>query len=351
MPTILATMISKTLDGWKFVSEAALEKFIWTNLQELLGITPFKQQHSCNGEISDILAIDNNQRLAIIELKNIEDRYIIQQLTRYYANFLVEKPFPQEIDYSLPVRLIAIAPNYHRHNLIDREHSSISFELFQFLITSHNQNFDFLLQELGQEHNQRRCTIPYQPIKISVSENIPEPPELLIKWLGGCTEEEQEGFIQVRSRILACHQKMNEIVDKASIQYGSGKTRLCAEIRFHSKTQKPVLFMWLPTPSAGNLNIKKEKPVIGRLRIWTDGQKISHVGHIPEGFGKMKTRLEWDLVPLEKRPRNASDFSYTSRSPVPVGIEGYLNYLNDVGNLNFWEVLSTLAIEKWIEKR
>jgi RecB family endonuclease NucS len=344
-------MINRTQDGWEFGSEAALEKFIWTNLKELLGITPFKQQYNCNGELSDILAIDNNKRLVIIELKNTENRYIIQQLTRYYANLLVEKPFTQEIDYSLPVRLIAIAPTYHRHNLIDREHSRLNFELFKFIVTRHDGNFDFLLQELDREYNQRRYTIPYQPIEISVPENIPEPPELLIKFLGACTREEQEGFIQMRSRILTCHQKISEIVSKSSIQYGSGKTRLCAEICFHSKTQKPVLFMWLPIPSAGNLNMKKEKPVIGRLRIWTDGQKVSHVGHVPEGLGKMKTRLEWDSIPLEKRPHNASDFSYTSKSSIPVEIEGYLNYIDDVENLNFWDTLSTLATEKWIEKR
>jgi RecB family endonuclease NucS len=140
-------MISQTLDGWKFVSEAALEKLVWTNLNKLLDVAPFRQQYNCNSEISDIIAVDNEKRLVIIELKNVEDRYIIQQLTRYYVNLLEEKPFSQEINYSLSARLISIAPSYHRHNLIDREHSRLNFELFQFSIAINDLSFD-----LGASH-------------------------------------------------------------------------------------------------------------------------------------------------------------------------------------------------------
>ncbi|MBR8836968.1 MAG: DUF91 domain-containing protein [Stigonema ocellatum SAG 48.90 = DSM 106950] len=62
-------------------------------------------------EFCDILALDENKQLVIIELKNDEDRYIIQQLTRYYDNLVDERPFAQQIKYNEPVRLIAIAPS------------------------------------------------------------------------------------------------------------------------------------------------------------------------------------------------------------------------------------------------
>ncbi|HEY9815019.1 MAG TPA: endonuclease NucS domain-containing protein, partial [Candidatus Obscuribacterales bacterium] len=96
---ISGVALHKTPSGWGFISEAALEKFIWTNLKQLFGVIPLKQQYVSNGEICDILAVDDDKGLVILELKNVEDRYLIQQLTRYYANLLEEKPFSQEVDY------------------------------------------------------------------------------------------------------------------------------------------------------------------------------------------------------------------------------------------------------------
>jgi RecB family endonuclease NucS len=163
--------IRKTLSGWVFGSEATLEDFVWINLQKLFDLTPLKRQYQCNNEISDILAVDDRKRLVVLELKNVEDRYLIPQLTRYYANLLVEKPFSQEIDYSLPIRLIAIAPNYHRHNLIDISYSRLKFELFQFSISG-DECIEFILeQQHGQERVQKpvtkKCTIHSQLIEVS----------------------------------------------------------------------------------------------------------------------------------------------------------------------------------------
>ncbi|MEI6426854.1 MAG: hypothetical protein WCO45_00490 [Pseudanabaena sp. ELA607] len=160
------------------------------------------------------------------------------------------------------------------------------------------ENFYFILQELGKDCNLNKHLIPYQPIETSVIEGIPEPPELLIKWLGGCTKEEQESLLKVRSKFLACNPPMKEVVDKKAIQYGSGKTKLCAEICFQS--YKSLSYCCGYQPQIHIYGIKK--PMVGRLRIWTNGQTISHVGHIPEGFGKMKTRLEWEQIPPMKRP-------------------------------------------------
>jgi RecB family endonuclease NucS len=343
-------MISKTLDGWKFVSELVLEKLVWANLKELFDIIPFKQQYNCNGEISDILAIDDHKRLVIIELKNVEDRYIIQQLTRYYANLLEEKPFSEEIDYSLPARLIAITPEYHRHNLIDREHSRLNFEFFQFSITSSNLSFDLILEELGQEGIQKKCSIPYQPLEILAPENIPDIPEVLISWLGSCNKEEQDIFLKVRNLILTSHEKIGEIIDKKIIQYGSNKSKLCAEICYESKIGKPILFLWLPLPSVCGVNLEQEIPKFGRMRIWIDGSRISHLAHIPKGFGHMKTWDEWELIPREKRPKNIH-WSYSSESYIPVHIENYLRTKGNLEELDICNYLTTLVIQYLLARR
>jgi RecB family endonuclease NucS len=340
--------LHKTSIGWEFVSEATLEKFIWTNFKELFGINPLKRQHISNGEICDILAVDDRQSLVILELKNVEDRYLIQQLTRYYANLLADKPFAEEINYSRRVRLIAIAPSYHRHNLIDRDYSRLDFQLLHFSISEEKGSFYFLLTELGQNCYLKKHLISYQPITTTSLEGIPDPPELLIKWLGGCTQEEQEGFLKVRSKVLASSLKMQEIIDKRTIKYGSGKTKLCAEICFQQRSQKPVLFLWLPTPNT-YLWRDLKKTTTGRLRVWTNGQTISHVGHIPEGFGKMKTKLEWEQIPSQKRPHMMHSLS--SRSLTPVEIESYLQCRDSPEKPDFWDTLSALAIEKWLERR
>lgn len=106
--------LRKTGSGWEFASEAALEDFVWANLESFLGLTPLKQQYPCLGEICDILAVNKNKQLVILELKNTEDRYVVQQLTRYYENLLEVKPFQENIDYDNPIRLVAIAPSLLR---------------------------------------------------------------------------------------------------------------------------------------------------------------------------------------------------------------------------------------------
>ena len=71
---------------WEFINEVALEDFLWDNLEILWGLIPLQRQWNINGQICDILALDKNRGLVILELKNNEDRYILQQLTLYYSN-------------------------------------------------------------------------------------------------------------------------------------------------------------------------------------------------------------------------------------------------------------------------
>lgn len=100
--------LRKVAQGWEFASEKSLEDFVWSTLEDLLHLRPFQRQYAVKGEVCDILALTADRRLVILELKNTEDRYVVQQLTRYYANLLEERPFSEVIDYEKLVRLIAI---------------------------------------------------------------------------------------------------------------------------------------------------------------------------------------------------------------------------------------------------
>ena len=78
------------------------------------------------------LATDSYGKLTIIELKNTEDRYIVQQLTRYYHGLIERKPRLDGIDYKQPVKLIAIVPSFHIHNFIDKKYTILNIDFFTF---------------------------------------------------------------------------------------------------------------------------------------------------------------------------------------------------------------------------
>lgn len=310
--------LRKTGIGWEFASEAALEDFVWDNLQQLSGLIPLKRQYAVKGEICDILALKETRQLVILELKNAEDRYVVQQLTRYYDNLLDEKPFLAQIDYSQPIHLIAAAPSFHRHNLIDRKHTNLIVDFLQVNVAQINQDFHLRLQDIDTNQTWS-IPIPYQKLDISsVSSNIPDPPQILLDWLGACTGEEQQAILKLREKILSFNERIQEEIEgKNTIRYGRGKSKPVAELCYQRKTHKPIIFLWLPTPSS--LLFTERRQVIGRMRLWMDGAVVTYAGHIPEGFGRMRLQSEWDAMPREKRPRNLYwSLSYKSFSPVSI---------------------------------
>lgn len=119
---------------WEFESEEALEDFLFTHLDEILGWTVIERQYLVQGQRCDLLAIDETGRLIVIELKNVEDRGIVQQLTRYYHGLQEEQPFRDRINHEKTVNLVTISPSYHRYNLIYRQYHRLEFEFFQFSI-------------------------------------------------------------------------------------------------------------------------------------------------------------------------------------------------------------------------
>ncbi|MBD2364680.1 DUF91 domain-containing protein [Anabaena minutissima FACHB-250] len=331
--------LRKTGEGWEFASEAALEDFIWQNLQQLLGFTPLKRQYAVKGEVCDILALNQTKQLIILELKNAEDRYVIQQLTRYYDNLLDEKSFAEQIDYDQPVKLIAAAPCFHRHNLIDCKYNLLEIDLLQVSVLKNNQDFYLQLQDINTNQT-RSIPIPYQELTFSsTSQNIPETPQLLLDWLGSCTGSEQQAILKLREKILSFDERVKEDIEgRNTIRYGRGKSKPIAEICYHRNTHKPIIFLWLPTPTS------RQKEVIGRLRLWIDGETVTHVGHVPEGFGRMKLQSEWDAMPPEKRPKSMFH-SGSSKSFTPVTIrQSYKNVSNSL------ESLADLALTKWLAR-
>lgn len=274
--------LRKTGSGWEFESETDLEDFVWINLQQLLGLIPLKRQYRVNSQICDIVAIDENKRLVVLELKNCEDRYVVQQLTRYYDALLEEKAFNEEIDYEKSVRLVAIAPSFHRDNFTDKKYSHLSIELFQFAILADGDKFYLQFKDINDNISQ--IEIYYR--ETLGAENVSPPPRKLINFLSKCekaSEKERENVLQIRNKILSFDSRMQEFVQANKIEYGKGKNQLCAEFYFGKNWYgypKPTLFLRLPEPHP------YYKRSIYRMYICTeeDWNTFSAMQYFPRAF-------------------------------------------------------------------
>jgi RecB family endonuclease NucS len=271
--------LRKTGSGWEFANEEALEDFVEVHLQSLLSLTVIKRQFTVNEQRCDIIAVDENKRLVVLELKNGEDRYVVQQLTRYYDALLEHKPFADRVDYAQPVRLIAIAPKFHRDNFTDRKYHGLFFQFLQLAVIQNQEKFYLHLKDIDTQET-AQIEIPYREIDYRrTDESIPPPPRLILDWLGSWTAEDEDNFLKIREQILSFDNRMQEIIEPKSIKYGVPKTKPCAELCFQRKSKKIILFLWLPIPN-------RKKQAIARMQVHTDWEIYWQFSHVPEGLYK-----------------------------------------------------------------
>jgi RecB family endonuclease NucS len=293
--------LKKLADHWHFENEAHLELFVQSYVLEKLGLTILKKQYAVEGQICDLLAVDEKQQLAILELKNVEDRSLVQQITRYYDAVRRVQPFPEQVDYSQAIRLMAIAPDFHRDNHIDRQYSQLAIEFWRFKIIE-RANHKYLHLSNIETQQRVQAKIPYEE---SVAElNIPNPPKTFQNLIAQCDVPEQQRLLQLRDRLLRFDTRMQETVSGGSVVYGRSKSKPCAELRWDRSRACVVLYLWIP-----HVQNRGAKPIVARMRLWTDWQTISDLGHVPKGNGRKISVREWqagNIRPLNKLlPRQA----------------------------------------------
>jgi len=270
--------LRKIGQGWQFESEEALEDFAWANLKQLLGLTPLKRQYLVKGQICDILAVDDNKRLVVLELKNSEDRYIVQQLTRYYDALLEEKPFKEVVDYTQSICLIGITPKIHRDNLIDRKYHHLSLQFLQFEIVITREKLYLQLKDIDTE---KLLHIEIISPEINSTESLPIPPKLLQKLLSSCSPEQLRVIMEIRNQILSFDKRMEEISIGGSVKYGNGNSKTskyCAEFCSDSKGNF-LIFLWIRFKAGSSQKI-------GRSRIglnYKNGKAVIE-GYISKGI-------------------------------------------------------------------
>ena len=335
-------MLRETADRWDFESESALENFVWANLEELFGLTPLVRQYCSNGEFCDILALDKERCLVIIELKNSEDRYIVQQLTRYYDSLIKEKPFELQVNYQQAIRLVAITPSFHRHNLIDRIYSKLIFKFLSFNILNIEDKFYLSLKNIDTSEI-FKIKVPYQQVSnFEWSTDLLSPPQILLETLGAYSKEHQQAILMIRHKLITFEERMQETATAKSIQYGRGNSKLCAEFYFDKKQYNIVLFLWLPL-------WRHTKLAIGRHRIWTDWKTVSYYAHIPEGLGRARPEAEWKAIPREAWPRQNLHGSRKAliAHPFHKNMARAMGYEDETNSL---ELLVDAALSCWHKK-
>ncbi|EAW34988.1 endonuclease NucS domain-containing protein [Lyngbya sp. PCC 8106] len=324
-------MLSKNNDIWKFNSEADLETFIWDNLKNLLNLQPFQRQFSIRGEFCDILAITENKTLVIIELKNSEYRYLVQQLTRYYDRILSDQPFQADIDYTQSIQLLAISPNFHRHNLIDRKYNRLNIDFLKFEITQNNNDLYFNLKNF-----ERELITSFQLIDIAdeqrsqsqmqvISRIIPKIPKSLNRMLESQPTEIKNFIITLREKILSFDDLMGEKNTNVTLTYGKIKKdgKLCKPTHllcggFYQSNPNRNLEMFLYLPYSGGKNVK--------LNILTEDWKTALKVRIPSRYSSGGKCDDLDIMYYLKWYEKMTEKSVKSNSI---------------------EILVDLALEEW----
>ncbi|PIG94165.1 endonuclease NucS domain-containing protein [Gloeocapsopsis sp. IPPAS B-1203] len=242
----------------RFQSEIDLENYIESIFQKIFSdLVLIRRQYTIKAQRCDLLCCNKlSKQPVIIELKNEEDRNIVSQLTRYRKVVLLNKPFAEQIDYSLPVKLVAIAPTFHEDSYCDKESSKFEndFYFWEFSIEVHNNLGQFKLRE--QTYN-----IPYPiyglPNSIPNSELRNHLPAFTSNFLGKLPRNYHDSFIALRT-LLISQPKIKEMVSSSynKLLYGTGEGESYKKLAEITNTSKGVfLFLWLPACVRTNIKI------------------------------------------------------------------------------------------------
>ena len=240
----------------RFQSEMDLEDYVDEKFDEIFpSLIKIKRQHTVKMQRCDLLCCTKSEKQPIIiELKNEEDRGLVSQLTRYRKAIITNKCFEDKIDYSLPVKMIAIAPSFHADNYTDKEASKFEedFCFWKFAVQNHHNSGQFKLLSQIYEISYPVFGLP----EISHNLDLSSLPPFTCNFVGRLPPDYHTDFLKLRTLLLS-QPKVKEMVSTTyrKILYGTGdgvNHKKVAEIT--NTTNGIVLFLWLPT--AVNKNTK-----------------------------------------------------------------------------------------------
>ena len=235
----------------RFQSEQDLENYIEAYFDTIFpDLVLIKRQHSFKMQRCDLLCSSKlDKHAVIIELKNEEDRELVSQLVRYRKIILQNQSFADQIDYSLPIKLIAIAPSFHDDNYTDKEASKFENDIFlwkfhvEYQTTGakfqlEGKNYDILYPVFGlpgslQNEDLQNTVLP--AFTHNFKSNLPV--------------DTHQNFRIIRELFMA-QPKIKEMVSPTyrKILYGTGEGENHKKLAEITNTSKGIwLFLWLPT--------------------------------------------------------------------------------------------------------
>lgn len=170
---------------------------------------------------------------------------------RYRHLILTRQPFAEQIDYSLPIELIAIAPSFNEDSLIDK--AACKFESNIQLLT-----FSFTVSERILHLSGRKHFIPYSIAGLAdelSSEAVPKWSEMretvpnLAALTYNISDKNRDDFWNLRKLFLA-QPKVKEIVNSLGIRvfYATSHQKGCKTLAEICVSKAQVsLFLCLPS--------------------------------------------------------------------------------------------------------
>ncbi|MEH2383279.1 MAG: hypothetical protein V7K27_31065 [Nostoc sp.] len=235
----------------RFQSEQDLEDYIEASFDTIFPeLVLIKRQHSLKMQRCDLLCCSKlDKQAVIIELKNEEDRGLVSQLLRYRKNIFQNQSFADRIDYSLPIKLITIAPTFHEDNYTDKEASKFEDDIcfwkfhVEYQTTTpkfqlEGKNYDILYPVFGlpgslQNEDLRSTILP--AFTHNFENKLPV--------------DARQHFRIIRGLFMA-QPKIKEMVSPTyrKILYGTGEGQNHKKLAEITNTGKGIwLFLWLPT--------------------------------------------------------------------------------------------------------
>ena len=320
--------------SWQFSTESDLEEVVWHNLPKLLNLRPLSRQFSISGKFCDILAVDDANQLVIIELKNTEDRYVVQQLVRYHDAISSAEVLPFEVETNEP-RLVAIAPSFHADTLADCRYCTLKIALITFALkSSKNGQLSLVLSDAA---GKKLSALPL-PLALPATQpdiSIPEPPRKLLNWLSHSHELEHAWILAMRRQLLGADPRMKEVVEPSTITYGKGKAKPCCELkkitdRYRRKGVDCCL--WLPDPENNPhvikmlINFDLERRKVMGMQYGKSGYKSGSPWFFPKCIEWMK-QIGYHRALEQYQPFLESNMTISPTNIVSLAIQTWHNRL------------------------
>jgi len=304
-----------------FKSEALLEEFIWLHLSKLLDLSPVAKQYFIDDKNrSDILAVDAQNRLAIIELKNSDGKASLDQLLRYKKALIRHPPNGEEfapVDWKQEFSLISIAADFSTPAKECAAHNMPNSLLLQYEIDRSKDNrYCLILRDLDGKLYRK------QDIEVDEDSLFDSLPPFFQAYL--LTQPEiKDRILEIIQKILDYHPSIqfeSQVCDlfrakdlifgkfNKQRQMMEKKTCACFRYYFDPKHKEPRLSLSVLLPTfrlitkrdyyPQTVKIKRGK-FIGRIHISTDC--FYHVINLTDPNFWMSQRWNIELkYPLKK---------------------------------------------------